>query len=107
MITVASCVFALVGAAAAAGGFVGFKRAGSRASLIAGSISGSALVGASVLVATGAVIAGLALGIATSLALAGRFAPAYLKTRKLMPQGVMAGLALVGVVAGVFGFLAA
>jgi uncharacterized membrane protein (UPF0136 family) len=107
MITLASGVFALVGAAAAAGGFVGFKRAGSRASLIAGSISGSALLGASLMITTGAVTAGLALGIATSVALAGRFAPAYVKTRKLMPQGVMAGLALAGVLAGVFGFLGA
>jgi len=90
-------VFAAIGVASGIGGFVGFKKAGSKASLIAGAASSAALLVAAGLTASGAVTAGLALGGVTCLVLAGRFIPGYLRTRKLVPAGVMAALAAGGV----------
>jgi uncharacterized membrane protein (UPF0136 family) len=95
MILAATAVFALFGVASIAGGALGFKKAGSKASLIAGGISGLLLLIAAGLVVSGSVSTGLGLGIVTSLLLAGRFVPAYLKTKKPMPQGMMAVLSVI------------
>lgn len=98
-------VFAAIGVASGVGGFFGFKKAGSKASLIAGATSGAALLVAAGLTATGSVTAGLVLGGVTSLALAGRFVPGYLRTRKLVPAGVMAALAAGGVLTALLALL--
>ena len=86
------------GVLAIAGGAVGFVKAKSKASLVAGGISGVLLLIAGYLVGTPNVVAGLVLGSLLSLALLGRFAPAYRKTKKVMPAGLMAVLGLGGVV---------
>ena len=80
---------------------LGFKKAGSKASLIAGAVSGAILLAAAVLVAQGATTLGLWVGGLTCLALAGRFVPAYRKTKKLMPQGIMALLSSAGLLAAI------
>jgi uncharacterized membrane protein (UPF0136 family) len=80
-----------------AGGVVGFVKAQSRASLIAGGIAGGLLVLAGYLLGTANPRAGLIVGIVVSVALAGRFVPSFLKTKKPMPAGMMAGLSVVGV----------
>ncbi|HEY4118398.1 MAG TPA: TMEM14 family protein [Byssovorax sp.] len=85
------------GVASIAGGVVGFVKAQSKASLIAGGASGALLIGAGVLASMGQPRTGLALGLAVSLGLAGRFIPQFLKTQKVMPAGVMAGLSAVGI----------
>ena len=103
--SLASLVFATIGVASGVGGFMGFKKAGSKASLIAGASSGAVLLVAAGLTASGFVTAGLALGGVTCLALAGRFVPGYLRTRKLMPAGVMSALAAGGVLTALLGFL--
>jgi uncharacterized membrane protein (UPF0136 family) len=103
--SLATIVFATIGVASGVGGFMGFKKAGSKASLIAGASSGAALLVAAGLTASGYVVAGLAFGGVTCLALAGRFIPGYLRTRKLMPAGVMAALASGGVLTALLGFL--
>lgn len=105
--SLATIVFATIGVASGVGGFIGFRKAQSKASLIAGGVSGAALLVAAGLTATGHVTAGLAFGGVTCLALAGRFLPAYLRTRKLMPAGVMAALASGGVLTTLLGFLSA
>jgi len=81
-----------------AGGLVGFLKAKSRASLIAGSVSGGLLLLASYVIGQtpNAARAGLLLGVAVSLALAARFAMAFRKGRKMMPGGLMALLGIVG-----------
>jgi uncharacterized membrane protein (UPF0136 family) len=94
MFLVAGGVYGVFGVLSIAGGAIGFKRANSRASLIAGGLAGAALLGAAFLVGTGASSAGLALGGGVSTLLAVRFVPAYLRTKKLMPQGLMAGLSI-------------
>jgi uncharacterized membrane protein (UPF0136 family) len=80
-----------------AGGVLGFVKAKSRPSLIAGTLSGLSLMVAGYLVGTRGTL-GLALGLIVSLSLAGRFIGAYKKTGKLMPAGLMSVLAVAGVV---------
>ncbi|MDB4945942.1 MAG: hypothetical protein JWP97_5476 [Labilithrix sp.] len=81
-----------------AGGVMGFVKAQSKASLIAGSISGALLFLAGVLVSTGHATAGLAVGLVVSAALAARFGGAYRKSKKMMPAGLMTLLGVAGVV---------
>lgn len=80
-----------------AGGVMGFVKAKSRASLIAGSISGALLILAGYLVGTNGRL-GLFLGLGVSAALAARFVSSYRKSKKVMPAGLMAVLGVVGVV---------
>ena len=85
------------GALTVAGGVAGFVRAKSRASLIAGAISGGLLVAAGYLAGSGGRL-GMFVGLGVSTALAGRFVTAYLKSKKIMPAGLMAILSVGGVV---------
>lgn len=97
MLDVARLYFFAFGFLAVVGGTVGYVRAKSRASLIAGVISGVGLVAAGVLVGSGSQSLGLVVGLVLSIALAGRFVPAFVRTRKPMPAGMMALLAVGGV----------
>ena len=80
-----------------AGGVMGFVKARSRASLIAGSISGGLLVFAGYLVGSSGRL-GLIVGLGVSAALASRFVMSYRTSKKVMPAGLMAALGLAGVV---------
>lgn len=71
------------------GGIIGYRKANSRASLIFGTLFGVLLGAAAALVASGSVTLGAWLGLIASLALLGRFLPAFLKTKKLMPAGAV------------------
>jgi uncharacterized membrane protein (UPF0136 family) len=95
MTVVAASFFLVFGLLSIAGGVIGWKRAGSKASLIAGGLSGVLLLAAAASVFAGEEVVGLGVGGVTALLLAGRFVPAYLKTRKSMPQGMMAFCSLV------------
>lgn len=95
MLLVATGVFGIFGLASIAGGVLGWRKAGSRASLVAGGGSGILLLSAAGALAAGATDSGLLLGGGTSLLLAGRFVPAFLKKRKWMPQGLMAVLSAI------------
>ena len=83
------------------GGVMGFVKAGSKASLIAGGVSGALILVAAWLVMSGSVQAGLILGLVISSVLEMRFLPAFVKTKKLMPAGMMAVLSLIGTVLSV------
>lgn len=89
--------FIVFGLLTIAGGVMGYVKAGSTASLIAGSISGILLLVAAFLLPSH-VVAGLVLAIVVSLLLAGRFLPAFFKTGKMMPNGLMALLSILGIV---------
>ena len=78
------------------GGAIGFAKAGSKASLIAGAISGILLQVAGWLMGGERATAGLVLGLVVSLLLAGRFVPAFLKSKKFMPAGMMSVLSVAG-----------
>ena len=97
MIGPAKIYFLIFGLLTILGGVMGYVRAGSTASIIAGSVSGILLLVAAFLlpnnVAVGLMLAGL-----VSILLAGRFLPAFLKTGSLMPAGMMAALSVIGVV---------
>ncbi len=89
----------LFGVVTIAGGVIGFVRAKSTASLVAGGISGGLLVFAAyaIPVFDPRPRTGLLLGLVVSLALAARFGMAFRKTRKAMPAGLIAALAIAGV----------
>ncbi len=89
--------FIIFGLLTIAGGVMGYVKAGSTASLIAGGISGLLLLVAAFLLPSHAV-AGLVLALLVSLLLAGRFLPAFFKSGKMMPSGVMALLSILGIV---------
>jgi uncharacterized membrane protein (UPF0136 family) len=80
-----------------AGGVVGFVKAKSRASLIAGTVAGVLLLVSGYLVGTSG-RSGLFLGLTVSLTLAVRFVGVFARSRKIMPAGAMAVLSVVGVV---------
>lgn len=85
------------GALTIAGGVMGFVKAKSRPSLVAGSIAGCALLTAGYLMGSGGQF-GPILGLVVSASLAGRFVGAYRKSKKVMPAGLMAALGIAGVV---------
>jgi uncharacterized membrane protein (UPF0136 family) len=80
-----------------AGGVMGFVKARSRASLVAGSVSGALLVLAGVLTLQDSRY-GPILGVIVSLLLAVRFGMAYRKSHKIMPALVMTILGMIGTV---------
>lgn len=97
--------FLVFGALSLAMGVQGYRAAGSKASLIAGGISGLILLVAGFLCISGGekVKSGHIIGLVISVALLGKFLPAYLKTKKLYPAGIMAAAALLGLVAAAIG----
>ena len=98
MLDVTKLYLFIFGALTIAGGLVGFLKAGSNASLIAGGVSGALILAAGYLIATGKVQPGLIMGLVVTIALAGRFVPAFLATHKFMPAGMMAVLSVAGIV---------
>ena len=97
MIGPAKIYFVVFGLLTIVGGIMGFVRAGSTASIIAGSISGIMLLLAAFLLPNH-VVAGLAIAGLVSLLLAGRFLPAFIKTGAMMPAGMMSILSVIGLV---------
>jgi uncharacterized membrane protein (UPF0136 family) len=97
MIELTKDYYFLFGALTIAGGVMGFVKAKSAASLIAGGVSGILLIVAGVLMGSN-MRAALILGVVVSVLLAGRFLPNFLKTKKPMPAGMMSVLSLIGLV---------
>jgi uncharacterized membrane protein (UPF0136 family) len=81
-----------------AGGVMGFVKAKSKPSLVAGGVAGLLLVLAAYLFDTPNAQGGSIIATLTCIALAGRFVPAFVKTKKVMPAGMMAALSVIGVV---------
>jgi len=101
MLEITKIYLFIFGALTIAGGVVGFVKAGSKASLIAGGVSGAMILVAAGLIVTGNEKAGLILGLVVSSVLEVRFLPAFLKTKKPMPEGMMASLSMIGTVLSV------
>ncbi len=83
------------GALTIAGGVLGYVKARSSASIVAGTVFGLALMASGYLVARGGSL-GLWSGFGVSAMLTGRFSTAFRKTRKIMPAGVMTLLGVAG-----------
>lgn len=104
MIGPAKIYFIIFGLLTIVGGVIGYVKAGSTASIIAGTISGVALLAAAFLlpgnVAPGLIIAGI-----VSIALAGKFIPDFMKTGKLMPAALMSVLSVIGVIVAIVAWI--
>jgi len=96
--------FILFGVLTIAGGIVGYVKAGSVASIIAGSITGVLLLVAAFLLPEHRGL-GLATALVISLLLAGQFVPKFLQTGRMMPAGMMSILSVIGIIAAIVAFI--
>ncbi len=96
----AKIYFLVFGVLTIAGGVVGYVKAGSVASIIAGSITGVLLLVAAFLLPEHRAI-GLATAFIISLLLAAQFAPKFIRTGRVMPAGMMSILSVIGVIAAI------
>ena len=104
MIGPAKIYFIIFGLLTIVGGVIGYMKAGSTASLIAGSISGIALLIAAFLM-PGNPALGLALAGLVSILLAGRFIPIFMQTGQAMPAGLMSALSVIGVIMAIVAWI--
>jgi uncharacterized membrane protein (UPF0136 family) len=96
----AKVYFTIFGLLTIAGGIVGYVKAGSVASIIAGAITGVLLLVAAFLLPEHRV-AGLATALVVSLLLAAQFVPKFLRTGRVMPAGLMSVLSVIGIIAAI------
>ncbi|PYI83037.1 MAG: hypothetical protein DME54_09710 [Verrucomicrobia bacterium] len=89
--------FIVFGVLTIAGGIMGYVKAGSVASIIAGSVTGVLLLVAAFLLPEHRA-AGLATALIVSLLLAAQFIPKFLRTGRLMPAGMMSILSAIGLI---------
>jgi uncharacterized membrane protein (UPF0136 family) len=100
----AKIYFIIFGVLTIAGGIVGYVKAGSVISIIAGSISGVLLVVAAFLLPDHQAV-GLIIGLVISLVLAGQFIPKFFQTSKVMPAGLMSVLSVLGIIVAIAAWL--
>jgi uncharacterized membrane protein (UPF0136 family) len=96
----AKIYFLVFGVLTIAGGVLGYVKAGSVASIIAGSITGVLLLVAAFLLPEHRAI-GLATAFIISLLLAAQFAPKFIRTGRVMPAGMMSILSVIGIIAAI------
>jgi uncharacterized membrane protein (UPF0136 family) len=96
----AKIYFIVFGALTIVGGIVGYLKAGSVASIIAGSITGILLLVAAFLLPEHRTI-GLATALIVSLLLAAQFVPKFLRTGRVMPAGMLSILSAIGIIAAI------
>ena len=104
MLGPAKIYFIIFGILTIAGGIVGYVKAGSAPSIIAGSITGILLVIAAWLLPEHRA-AGLATALIVSLVLAAQFVPKFIRTGKVMPAGMMSILSVIGIVIGLVAWM--
>ena len=93
----AKIYFIVFGALTIVGGIVGYVKAGSAASIIAGSITGVLLLVAAFLLPEHRMV-GLATALIISLLLAAQFIPKLLRAGRFMPAGIMSLLSVIGII---------
>jgi uncharacterized membrane protein (UPF0136 family) len=96
----AKIYFIVFGLLTIAGGIVGYVKAGSVPSIIAGAITGVLLLVAAFLLPEHQAL-GLGTALIVSLLLAGYFIRKYLQTGTVMPAGIMSVLSVIGIIAAV------
>jgi uncharacterized membrane protein (UPF0136 family) len=104
MIGPAKIYFIVFGLLTIVGGVIGYAKAGSTASIVAGSICGILLLLAAYLL-PGNLAVGLALAAVISVALAGKFVPAFIKTGQAMPAGLMSVLSVLGIIMAIVAWM--
>jgi uncharacterized membrane protein (UPF0136 family) len=100
MIGSAKIYFLIFGALTIIGGIIGYVKAGSLPSIIAGSITGILLLIAGWLLPEHRV-AGLVTALVISLLLAAQFVPKFVRTGAAMPAGLMSILSLIGIIVAI------
>ena len=93
----AKIYFIVFGALTIVGGIVGYVKAGSVASIVAGSITGVLLLVAAFLLPEYRMV-GLVTAFVISLLLAAQFIPKLLRTGRVMPAGIMSLLSVIGII---------
>ena len=96
--------FILFGILTIAGGVIGYVKAGSMPSIIAGTITGLLLLLAAFLFPDYRLVS-LALGLVVSLLLAGQFIPKFIRTGKVMPAGMMSILSVIGIIMAILAWM--
>jgi uncharacterized membrane protein (UPF0136 family) len=96
--------FLIFGVLTIAGGIIGYVKAGSVPSIIAGSITGVLLLVAAFLLPEHRRI-GLATAFIISLLLAGQFIPKFLRTGRAMPAGMMSILSVIGIIVAIVAWI--
>jgi uncharacterized membrane protein (UPF0136 family) len=96
--------FIVFGLLTIAGGIIGYVKAGSVPSIIAGSITGVLLLVAAFLLPEHRTT-GLATAFIISLLLAGQFVPKFLRTGRAMPAGLMSILSVIGIILAIIAWI--
>ena len=96
--------FFVFGALTIIGGIIGYVKAGSVPSIIAGVITGLLLIIAAAVLPEHRA-AGLATAFIVSLLLAAQFVPKLIRTGKVMPAGMMSILSVIGLVVAIVAWL--
>jgi uncharacterized membrane protein (UPF0136 family) len=96
--------FLIFGALTIVGGVIGYVKAGSVPSIIAGAITGVILLIAGYILPEHRA-AGLVTALIVSLLLAGQFVPKLIRTGKVMPAGLMSILSVIGIVVVIVAWL--
>jgi uncharacterized membrane protein (UPF0136 family) len=104
MLGPAKIYFFIFGALTIVGGVIGYVKAGSVPSIIAGTITGVLLLVAGFILPEHRA-AGLAIALITSLLLAGQFIPKFIRTGKAMPAGMMSILSAIGLIIAIVAWL--
>jgi uncharacterized membrane protein (UPF0136 family) len=96
--------FLIFGALTIIGGVIGYLKAQSVPSLIAGAITGVLLLFAGFILPQNRT-AGLVTALIVSVLLAAQFVPKLIRTGKVMPAGLMSILSVIGIVVAVAAWL--
>jgi uncharacterized membrane protein (UPF0136 family) len=104
MLGPAKIYFIIFGALTIVGGVIGYVKAGSVPSIIAGAITGVLLLVAGFVLPEHRV-AGLAMAFVVSLLLAGQFIPKFIRTGKAMPSGMMSILSAIGLIIAIVAWM--
>jgi uncharacterized membrane protein (UPF0136 family) len=99
-----SIYFLIFGALTIIGGVIGYVKAGSLPSIIAGAITGVLLLVAGWILPANRT-AGLVIGLIVSLLLAAQFVPKFIRTKSVMPAGLMSILSVIGIVMAIVAWL--
>ena len=100
----AKIYFIIFGILTIAGGIIGYVKAASVPSIIAGGITGILLLVAAFLLPEHRA-AGLATAFIVSLLLGAQFVPKFLRTGRVMPAGMMSILSVIGIIVAIFAWL--
>lgn len=96
--------FLIFGVLTIAGGVIGYFKAGSVVSIVAGSIMGILLLVSAWLLPEQLAV-GLTIALFASAVLAAQFVPKFFRTGKVMPAGLMSILSVVGIVMAVLAWM--